>query len=85
MSLCDQVSVLRNCLVSGERKVKPFQTHLIYPWLQSQLLSFRHNEEVVKMKYSLMDLDEYNFSTLAKFRALLLQQLLNFPKMWDFT
>lgn len=37
------------------------------------------------MKYSLMDLDEYNFSTLAKFRALLLQQLLNFPKMWDFT
>ena len=37
------------------------------------------------MKYRLMDLDKYNFSTLAKFKALLLQQLLNFPKMQDFT
>lgn len=32
----------------------------------------RHNKEVVKLKYDLMDLGGYNFSTLAKFKALLL-------------
>ena len=40
----------------------------------------------MKIKYNLIDLGKYNFSTVAKFKTLLLyHQLLNFPKMWDFT
>lgn len=72
------------CLVRG--KQSSFKKLLIYLWSQSYPLSFKHNKDVVKIKYNLIDLGKYNFSTLAKFKTLFLcHQLLNFPKMWDFT
>lgn len=67
-------------------KEKTFPTLFPLDRSQSYPLSFKHNKDVVKIKYNLIDLGKYNFSTLAKFKTLFLcHQLLNFPKMWDFT